>query len=65
MHGIYLYLQPAFLVVLVLATAAALYMGIFKAHRKGAGAKALWGTASGVLSAAVWAFFYSHQYMGW
>lgn len=67
MHGIHLYLQPAFMLVLVLATGAALYMGLFRAHRTGLGLgrKILCGLASGVLSAVVWNILYSHQYLGW
>lgn len=67
MHGIYFLLQPLFMVLLVLAGAAALYMGVFKAHRPGAGfaRKAVSGVLSGVLSATVWAISYSHHYLGW
>lgn len=67
MHGIYYYLQPAFLLLLVLAGAAALYLGVFKAQRPGrrAGTRALCGVLSGVLSAAFWIVLYSHQYLGW
>lgn len=66
MHGIYVYLQPAFMLVLVLATTVALYMGVFHAHRKAAtGSKAVFGVLSGLISAVSWLFMYSHHYIGW
>ena len=67
MHGIYFYLQPLFMLLLVFAGATALYMCLFKAHREDTGAarKAVSGVLSGVASATVWAISYSHCYLGW
>jgi predicted small integral membrane protein len=67
MHGIYYVILPLFAALLVLLTVAALYMGVFKAHRASAsmGKKAFSGIASGVLSCLVWFFMYSHHYLGW
>ena len=67
MHGIYYVILPLFAVLLVTLTTAALYMGVFKAHRETAtfGKKTVSGIASGTLSALVWFFMYSHQYLGW
>lgn len=67
MHGIYSIILPLFAVLLVLLTTAALYMGVFRAHRDGASAvrKALSGVASGALACLAWFFMYSHQYLGW
>lgn len=53
--------------LLVLATGAALYIGVFKASRPdiGLGRKILSGLASGMVATVIWFFFYSHQYLGW
>lgn len=53
--------------LLIIASGAALYMGLFKAHRDGAGfvKKALGGVVSFGLSAAVWLAMYSHHYLKW
>ena len=55
------------LVLLVLASGAALYMGLFQSHRKSAsfGKKALSGIISYGVSACVWFFMYSFHYLGW
>lgn len=49
------------------ATAAALYLGLFRAGRPGLGAgrKTLCGLLSALLSAAAWGLLYSHHYLGW
>ncbi|MFA7167116.1 MAG: hypothetical protein WC124_14910 [Desulfoplanes sp.] len=67
MHGIYYYLEPLFMVFLMLVTTAALYMGIFKAdHTSTSFSKKIFsGIASGVFSVAAWSFLYSHHYLGW
>jgi sorbitol-specific phosphotransferase system component IIC len=67
MHGIYYIILPFFAVLLVLLTTAALYMGVFRAHRESAsfGKKTISGIASGVLSCLAWFFMYSHHYLGW
>lgn len=67
MHGIYYIIKPLFALFLILATSAALYMGIFKAHRETATfkKKTLSGIASVLLSCCIWAVLYSHHYLGW
>ncbi|GEM_PF-719174 len=67
MHGIYYVILPLFAVLLVLLTSAALYMGVFRAHRDTAsfGRKIFSGIAGGAISCLVWFFMYSHQYLGW
>lgn len=67
MHGIHYVILPLFAVLLVLLTMAALYMGVFKAHRDTASAarKAVSGVASGILACLTWFFMYSHRYLGW
>ncbi len=67
MHGIYYVTEPAFAVFLVLASTAALYMGIFKAHRPtmSFAKKTFSGLVSGSISCLAWFFMYSHQYLGW
>lgn len=64
----FLILVAVFLaVILVCATAAALYLGIFRAgsERAGLARKALSGLASGLLSLVIWGLLYSHRYLGW
>ena len=67
MHGIYYIIQPLFAVLLVLMTAAALYMVVFKAHRDTASfaKKVVSGITGGLFSCLAWFFMYSHQYIGW
>lgn len=67
MHGIYYVILPLFAVLLVLLSAAALYMGLFKAHKESASfsRKTLSGIASGAVSCVAWFFMYSHHYLGW
>lgn len=67
MHGIYFYLEPLFLLFLILITATALYVGLFKAHGPTASfvKKAFSGIASFTISGLAWFLMYSHQYLGW
>lgn len=67
MHGIYYVILPLFAVLLVVLTGAALYMGVFKAHRDTASftRKTLSGLVSGAISCLAWATLYSHHYLGW
>jgi len=67
MHGIYYVILPLFAALLVLLSAAALYMGVFKAHRDTAtfAKKTLSGIASGAFSCLAWAAMFSHHYLGW
>lgn len=67
MHGIYYVILPFFAVLLVLLSTAALYMGVFKAHRETTpfGKKLCSGIAGGLLSCLAWFFMYSHHYLGW
>ncbi|MBN1848482.1 MAG: hypothetical protein JW932_07845 [Deltaproteobacteria bacterium] len=53
--------------VLFLATGAAIYMGIFKAHSENASLarKTFSGIASYGFSAVFWFFMYSYHYLGW
>ena len=48
MNGLTLIVEPLFMLLLILASAAALYMGLFKAHL--AGASAPWKWLAGILS---------------
>ena len=52
---------------LVLATGAALYMGVFRSHRPETSykKKVFTGIFSYSASAGIWFLLYSHQYMGW
>lgn len=54
-------------VLLFLASAAALYMGVFEAHGNGRsqGAKALGLLAAGGISGVYWYLAYSFTYLGW
>jgi len=67
MHGIYYVILPMFAVLLVLLSTAALYMGVFKAHRETVSftKKTISGIASGTASCLAWFFMYSHHYLGW
>jgi hypothetical protein len=53
--------------LLFLASSAALYMGLFKAHRQGRtqGFKALGGLVSGGVSGVFWFYAYGFTYLGW
>ncbi len=53
--------------LLFLASAAALYLGVFKAGRpdKAQGVKALSGLAAGAIAGVFWFFAYSFTYLGW
>lgn len=67
MHGIYYVIKPLFAALLLLLTAATLYMGVFKAQRENTSfaRKTISGICSGAISAVSWFFMYSHHYMGW
>lgn len=67
MLGIYFYLQIAFGIFLLWATSAALYMGVFHAHREtvAMSCKAIAGVVSVVVASAVWFFMYSWTYLSW
>lgn len=53
--------------LLVLATGAALFMGIFKGHREKVSlpGKIISGLVSFTLSAAFWYGAYGYHYLGW
>jgi hypothetical protein len=55
------------MVVLIMASGAALHMALFKAHRKETGfvQKALGGFISYVFSTVAWLTMYSHRYLDW
>jgi hypothetical protein len=55
------------MVLLFLAGGAAIYMGLFKAHRLTASfsRKVFSGIAAYAISATAWFFIYSHHYLGW
>ena len=67
MIGIYFYLQILFALLLFLAVGAALYLGVFHAHRPNAGAgyKILSSAVSGTLSFVLCFFAYSWTYLNW
>lgn len=67
MLGIYFYLQIAFGIFLLWATSAALYMGVFHAHRGtvALGRKTVAAIVSVGLSAIIWFFLYSWTYLSW
>jgi len=54
-------------VLLILSTAAALYLGVFRAGGADVrlSRKALAGLSSGAFSIAFWGVLYSHHYLGW
>jgi hypothetical protein len=54
-------------VLLFLSTGAALYMGVFKAHRENTAfvRKLFSGIISYGFSAVSWFFMYGHSYLGW
>jgi hypothetical protein len=53
--------------VLILSGGAAIYMGVFKAHRPetGFGKRIFSGIASYGISALAWLAMYSYHYLGW
>jgi hypothetical protein len=55
------------MVLLIVASGAALHLGVFKAHREETGfvRKALGGVISYGFSAIAWLGMYSHHYLGW
>ena len=55
------------MVLLVLCGGAALYMGLFKAHRKDTGLvkKVVCGIVSYALSTVFWFGNYSYHHLGW
>ncbi len=55
------------MVLLCLASGAAIHMVIFKAHRETASfsRRVLGGIAAFGISAVIWFFMYSHHYLGW
>ena len=67
MLGIYFYLQIAFAVFLLWASSAALYMGVFHAHRGTVtlGRKTFAAIVSVLLSGIAWFFLYSWTYVSW
>ena len=67
MHGIFFYFELAFMVVLLLATGTALYMGVFRAHRTGVSlpSKVVRGMFSAFMSIALWFGLYSWSYLSW
>ncbi len=67
MTGIYFYLQILFAMLLFWAWSAAIYMGIFHAHRPGTGSgrRGLSALASASASAVICFFMYSWSYLSW
>lgn len=67
MHGIYFVTNLIFLAVLLLATGAALYMGVFKANRDGVpmASKFFRGVLSALISGVTWFGLYSWSYLSW
>ncbi|MBO4316839.1 MAG: hypothetical protein J5855_00980 [Mailhella sp.] len=67
MTGIYFYLQILFAIVLLWAWAAAIYMGIFHAHRPqvSTGRKHLSAVVSTLCSGIICFFMYSWSYLSW
>ncbi|WP_077073565.1 hypothetical protein [Mailhella massiliensis] len=67
MTGITFYLQILFALLLFQAVAAALYLGVFRAGRKGygTGGRYLRLAASSLLSFVVCFFLYSWSYLSW
>ncbi|HJD97343.1 hypothetical protein [Mailhella massiliensis] len=67
MTGITFYLQICFALLLFQATATAIFMGVFHAHREGcsAGRRHLCLAASALLSFAICFFLYSWSYLSW
>jgi len=63
----YFYIRPLFMLFLILATGAALYMGVFRSHRPKTSytKKVYTGILSYTASTGIWFLLYSHQYMGW
>jgi hypothetical protein len=67
MHGIFFYLETFFMLFILFATGAALYMGIFKAHKSSVslGAKLASGFLSAIIAGATWFGLYSWSYLSW
>jgi len=67
MNALPLIVEPMFMILLILATATALYMGLFKAHRPTVTAPVKWlaGIVSSLGSAMIWIFLYSWYYLSW
>ena len=67
MSGIAFYTQIVFSVFLLWATSAALYMGVFHAHRDTVSlrSKHLRGVFSVILACVIWFFLYSWSYLSW
>ena len=67
MHGLFFLTQLAFMMVLLLATGSALYMGVFRAHRDGVSfpAKIVRGLLSAFMSVMLWSGLYSWSYLSW
>jgi len=67
MNGLVLIVEPMFMILLILATAAALYMGLFKARGALVSAPRKWlsGIVSGLVSGIAWMLMYSWYYLSW
>lgn len=67
MHGLYFVTNLIFFAVLLLATGAALYMGVFRAHRDGVSmaSKFFRGVLSALISGATWFGLSSWTYLSW
>ena len=67
MHGLYAYTEPLFMLLLLLATATALFMGVFRANRETLAFswKLAAGIASGLISVVVWYLMYTWTYLSW
>lgn len=67
MHGIYYILHPIMMLLLLIFSTVALYMGLFKAHSSSAslGKKAFSGVFSFLISGTSWFFMYSYHYLNW
>ena len=67
MHGLYTYTEPLFMLLLVLATTAALFKGVFRADRETLAFswKLAAGIGSGLISVIVWYLMYTWTYLSW
>ncbi len=55
------------MILLVLASTASMYMGLFKAHREevSLGKKTFASLTSSLISMVAWFLLFSHYYIGW
>ena len=67
MNGMYLVIEPCFLAFLLLASGAALYMGVFRACGPAVSWPRKWisGLLSGLIAGVAWFLMYSWSYLSW